>query len=234
MNIAPLYVQWRQQWLNAMIRVDFVEQDNGIAKRGAIILKSGGIVEMEGSLSPIMLQAVMIINGLQEVRWNDEILKINLNNRTPDIRMVNIQDTLSQTSSTGWVAPRRPVPARTFNVRIGQQNLTDYSWYSTKDEMSKEIFKYGAIRLEDDPQDPDSVRVKEIIGPSDLCTSEYHCGVDILIAYLMAHEGALIRAKDRRSILFPGDAQIALLPQKKDERMQKVEVVEYLFSGRGY
>lgn len=217
-----LSAQWRQGWLSGMVVVEFSEQENGVARRGKMILHSGGILEIEGSMSPVMIQTLMLLHGLCEVSWNDKILTLNIAKRKPNVRDANIQDDVKRVDS--WTAPARPIPYQELYVIMGRQNLTDYSWYSATE--------FGALRLVRDKKR--DLRVQEIMGPTLLCSKHLPCGLDVMIAYLMASNGSLIRAKDARSILLPGKSKDALNPECHKRKKEKVEVVELLYAGRGY
>lgn len=221
-----LAAQWRQGWLSGMIVVEFSEQQNGIARRGKMVLHSGGILEIEGSQSPVMIQTLMLLHGLKEVQWNDKILTLNLKNRKPDIRRSNIEDDVNR--ATRWTAPARPVPYKELHVIMGRQNLTDYSWYT--------IDEYGALRIRDDGGNK-NLRVSEIMGPTLLCSSHLPCPLDVVIAYLMAVNGKVILSIDGRSALLPGRSRDVLRKNNgrgQEQVKQKVEVVEFLYAGRGY
>ena len=221
-----LSAQWRQGWLSGMIVVEWSQQVNGIVTRGKMILHSGAILEIEGSQSGVMIQTLMLLNGIQSVKWNNQLLTLDLPNKKPRVRTSNIRDDVMLDK---WTVPTRPIPYRELHVLIGQQNPTDYSWYS--------LDEYGALRLQNDEKSTD-LRVTEIMGPTLLCTTNLPCALDMFIAFLMVVNGKLIRAKDARSILLPGKSRDVLNRKNdmsnQDERAKKVELVELLYAGRGY
>lgn len=229
MNIA---IQWRQHWLSGQIVVEFSQQVNGIAQRGLMRLHSGAILELEGSISPIMIHTLMLLHGLREVRWNENVLSLHLSAKQPDVRPVTVAD---KTLST-WSAPKQPVPSRTLHVRLGKQNMTDYSWYSTLDADPTTMDEYGAIRLGPDQEDTSiqTLRVVDIKGPMYLCTEYLPCPLDVVMSYMMSVNGTMIRAKDRGSILLPGKSRLTMDSSTKSVPKEKVMVVEYLYAGRGY
>lgn len=218
--------QWRQGWLSGMIVVEWSQHVNGIVTRGKMILHSGAILEIEGTQSGIMIQTFMLLNGLQSVKWNNQLLTLDLANKKPKVRTSNIRDDVMLDK---WIVPIRPIPYRELHVMIGQQNPTDYSWYTSNE--------YGALRLQKD-QKSDDLRVTDIIGPTLLCTNSLPCALDMVIALLMVMNGKLIRAKDARSILLPGKSRDVLekkeMNENQDARLKKVELVELLYAGRGY
>lgn len=228
-------VEWKQTWLNNCIKVEYAEMDNGICKEGVVYLRNGPILELEGTMSLNVIKTVMILNGIQEAKSNDHMVNIRINDK-PYLTPITQSDIDKIRSRNAFMTPEPPYPPRYVHVRIGQQNTTDYSWRESNETTKNSIQNKGAIRfkptISKNEYGDRIATIATIQGPQTVSTSEYHRGIDISIAYIMARKGVFIRCTDDRTMVFPGDSWKAGSSSSVDEEIP--EIIEMIFAGVGY